>query len=379
MPPLRIPFRRPVRCGNELAHLAACVQQARLCGGGEYSQRCEAWLTKRYGSARVLLTQSCTSALEIAAILARVEPGDEVILPSYTFPSVANAFVLRGARPVFVDVDPETLCITPKHIDAALGDRTRAIVAVHFGHGCEIEALVAQADAHGLVLVEDCALAFDTDRHARPLGSFAPLGTLSFHDTKDVVAGEGGALLINDPALVERAEYIYEKGTDRLRFARHEVPRYSWCDVGGSHAPSELVAAFLYAQLEASAALRMRRGELVARYRRGLATLVDQGVAMPAADGNVHLLCLVLRDDGERDRLAAWLRARGIESARHYVPLHSTRYGQEVGRCATTMEVTDRLDRRLLRLPLYPALLDEEVDEVVAALLDFFASRATAG
>lgn len=297
-------------------------------------------------------------------------------MPSYTFPSLANAFVLRGASPVFVDVCEHSLCLDPLSLEAACSSKTRAIAVVHFGAGCEIEEVLSFADSRDLAVVEDTALAFNTKRGDRFCGSFATMGTLSFHDTKDVSAGECGALLVRDASLVERAHVLLEKGTNRVRFARREVRRYEWQDLGGSYSPSELCSAYLSVQLEAADRIRARRLDLVQRYREGFEDLEREGeLKLPNARHNAHMFCILLEDDAQRDSCRDHLASRGIASARHYVPLHMSPYGRKIGRVAGAMPVTESLDRGLLRLPLYPDLADGELDDVVACVRDFLRVR----
>lgn len=375
--PFRIPFRRSFTSGREVLHIQRAIARGELGGGGTYGAKCQEWLCERYGSRRALLTTSCTAALEMAALLVGVEPGDEVIMPSYTFPSLANAFLLRGARPVFIDVCNESLCLDPRELEGALTEKTRAIALVHVGSACEIDEITSFAHAHDLCVIEDTALAFNTPLDdGRLAGTFGSLGALSFHATKDISAGEAGALLINDPALIERAEIVWEKGTNRRKFVRNEVSRYEWHDIGGSFAPSELVAAYLFAQLEAADHVRARRLEIAARYRRGLRPLISSGrIRIAGAADDAHMLCLVTARSEDRDDLRRDLASHGIEASRHYAPLHSTSFGRNNSRVASSMTVTKKLDSCLLRLPLYPSLTQDEVDSVVDAVLDSYRSR----
>jgi dTDP-4-amino-4,6-dideoxygalactose transaminase len=376
---MRIPFNKPFIVGNELAYIAKAVEAGHLSGDGPYTRACHAWLEQRLGTRKALLTHSCTAALEMAAILADVGPGDEVIMPSYTFVSTANAFALRGGVPVFVDVRRDTLNLDEGLVEAAVTPRTRAIVAVHYaGVPCAMEALCAIAERHGLLLIEDAAQALLAADGGRALGAIGQLGCLSFHETKNVISGEGGALLVNDPALVERAEIIREKGTNRAKFFRGQVDKYTWVDIGSSYLPSELIGAFLYAQLEHADEIMAVRRRLWERYRALLAPLERDGRAeLPQAPdgrcpGNGHLFHLLTGSLAQRTALIAFLKARGILAVFHYVPLHSSPAGLRLGRAAGPMEVTDDIAARLLRLPLYYGMTDAEQDEVAAAVLEFY-------
>ncbi|HYC87683.1 MAG TPA: dTDP-4-amino-4,6-dideoxygalactose transaminase [Thermoanaerobaculia bacterium] len=349
---MSIPFRRLHLTGRELDYVREAIDSGCLGGDGPFTRRCEAWLEANTGCAKAFLTHSGTGALEMAAILADVQPGDEVILPSFTFPSTANAFVLRGATPVFVDVAADTLTIDPQRVAAAVTPRTRVIVPVHYGGTApDVEAL----RAHGLLLVEDAAQSLLATPPA------APLAAVSFHETKNVSAGEGGALLVNDPRFIERAERVREKGTDRAAFLRGEVEAYTWVDVGSSYAPGELAAAFLLAQLERAHEITARRVAIWNRYHAALH-------GPQAAAGNGHLYYVLLESEEARRQTIARLAAQGIAAALHYVPLHSSAAGQRFGRVAGPMTVTDDISRRLLRLPLWPDMTDAQVDAVIAAL-----------
>jgi dTDP-4-amino-4,6-dideoxygalactose transaminase len=381
---VKIPFNKPFVIGAELENIARAVREGHLSGDGPFTLRCHRWLEERLGAKRALLTHSCTAALEMAAILCDLEPGDEVIMPSFTFVSTANAFVLRGAVPVFVDVRSDTFNLDERLTAAAVTPRTKAIVPVHYaGVACEMDALMALARARGLLVVEDAAQGVLAGYKGRMLGSIGHLGCLSFHETKNVISGEGGALLVNDERLVARAEVIREKGTNRAQFFRGEVDKYSWVDIGSSFLPSELVGAFLWAQLEQAEAINAKRMRLVAAYRSGLEPLAQRGaLALPRPEpagvtGNGHMFYVLLADLAARTRLIAHLKARGIHSVFHYVPLHSSPAGRRFGRAAGPMTVTDDVSDRLLRLPLYYDLSESEVAAIVAAIADFFGGRPT--
>lgn len=328
------------------------------------------------GAAGVLLTHSCTAALEMAALLADIQPGDEVIMPSYTFVSTANAFVLRGGIPVFVDIREDTLNIDENLIESAITPRTKAIVPVHYaGVACEMGVIMDIAKRHGLMVIEDSAQALGSDYHGRKLGTIGDLAAFSFHETKNIVSGEGGALVINNPRFMERAEIIREKGTNRSRFFRGEVDKYTWVDIGSSYLPSELVAAFLYAQLQSVDEINNRRMAIWNRYhemfREGLG--LDESIRLPSvAEGithNAHLFHLITRDPDEQERVLAGLKASGISAVFHYVPLHSSDAGRRFGRLGSGMQVTDSLSARLVRLPLYPDLRESEVVEIAEKTL----------
>jgi dTDP-4-amino-4,6-dideoxygalactose transaminase len=380
---VKIPFNKPFIIGAELRNIRQAVREGHLSGDGPYTRRCHRWLEERLGAKRALLTHSCTGALEMAAILCDLQPGDEVIMPSFTFVSTANAFVLRGAVPVFVDVRDDTFNLDERLVGAAVTPKTKVIVPVHYaGVACEMDALMALARSRGLLVVEDAAQGLLAEYRGRKLGAIGHLGCLSFHETKNVISGEGGALLVNDERFIARAEIIREKGTNRNQFFRGEVDRYSWVDIGSSYLPSELVGAFLWAQLERARAINMKRAGLCAAYRKGLARLAARGVlALPqpepaGATGNAHMFYVLLKDRATRARLIAHLGQRGIHSVFHYVPLHSSPAGRRYGRAAGPMAVTDSVSERLLRLPLYFDLGKLQVARIVAAIAQFFDGRS---
>ncbi len=379
---MKIPFNKPSAVGAELANIADALARGHLSGDGYYTKRCHQWLEQRLGCRRALLTHSCTGALEMAAILCDLAPGDEVIMPSYTFVSTANAFALRGATPVFVDIRADTLNIDERLIEAAITPRTRAIVVVHYaGVACEMDAIMATARRHNLLVVEDAAQALLATYKNRNLGTLGELGCVSFHETKNLLSGEGGALLVNDERLVERAEIIREKGTDRSRFLRGEIDKYSWVDLGSSYLPSELIAAFLDAQFAHSDAVIARRRAVWQRYYAGLGALGAAGlIELPRRDyddcqPNGHLFFVLTDTLATRLALAAHLRAHDILSVSHYVPLHSSPAGRQRGRVSGSMKVTDDISDRLLRLPIYYSISDAEVDVVIDAVRGFFKTR----
>lgn len=370
-----IPFNRPFRTGLEGRYISEAIASGRLSGDGPFTRRCTEWLERSIGCSKVLLTHSCTAALEMASILAGVGPGDEVIMPSYTFVSTANAVVLRGGIPVFVDIQPDTLNIDESLIENAITSRTRSISPVHYaGVACDMDAIMGIARRHGLVVAEDAAQGIGATYKGKPLGTIGQLGCISFHETKNVISGEGGALLVNDPALHERAEIIREKGTDRSRFLLGQVDKYSWVDIGSSYLPSELVAAFLLAQLEQSDEINRRRGEIWNRYHEAFAELEKAGkLHRPVVPDNVvhnaHIYYVLVRDLATRTRVIDRLKKRGVGTVFHYVPLHSSPAGRRFGRIASAMAVTESIADRLLRLPLWPDMSDD-VSTIIAAAID---------
>jgi dTDP-4-amino-4,6-dideoxygalactose transaminase len=368
--PLRLPFTRVHLTGREADYIAQVMETNHFAGDGPFTSRCEAWLQQTVGSARVLLTHSGTAALEMAAILSGVGEGDEVIMPSFTFSSTANAFVLRGARPVFVDVDRRTLNIDPAAAAAAVTPRTRAIVPVHYaGEAADMDAIESIARDADAMIIEDAAQALLSSYRGRPLGGIGTLGALSFHQTKNIASGEGGALLINDPRLIERAEIVWEKGTNRSRFHRGEVDKYTWVDIGSSYLPGELIAAFLFAQLEQAESITAKRLALWDRYHAALEWLEQEGrLVRSASRGNGHIYYVLLRSIEERTEVIDALRGKGIYAVFHYVPLHSAPAGMRYGRTHGTLSVTDDVSDRLLRLPLWPDMTGDDVTFVADAL-----------
>jgi dTDP-4-amino-4,6-dideoxygalactose transaminase len=374
-----IPFNKPFLTGRELDYIRQAHEAHHLSGDGTFTRRCSEWLARFTGARLALLTHSCTAALEMAAILAEVGPGDEVIMPSFTFVSTANAFVLRGAIPVFVDVRPDTLNIDEARIEAAITRRTKAIVVVHYaGVACEMDAITSIARRHGLMLIEDAAQALGASYRGRPLGSFGELAALSFHETKNLISGEGGALLVNAPGLAARAEMVREKGTNRSAYFRGEVDKYTWVDVGSSFLPSDIIAAFLWAQLEQAEAITERRRALWGRYHEAFADLEQAGratrpVVPQYASANAHSYFLLLADLERRQRFIDTLRPQGVHCVFHYVPLHSSPAGRKLGRASGKLPVTDSVAERLVRLPLWIGLeahQDYVIDRCRRALAD---------
>jgi len=376
-----IPFNRPHLTGREFAYIDEAIHGGQLSGNGRFTRRCHALLERQLGARRVLLTHSCTAALEMAALLLDLAPGDEIILPSYTFVSTANAFVLRDAVPVFVDIRPETMNLDERLIEAAITSRTKAIVAVHYGGvACDMDRVMDIAARHGLAVVEDAAQALGATYKGRPLGSIGQLGALSFHETKNVISGEGGALIVNDDRFSARAEILWEKGTNRSGFFRGEVEKYTWVDVGSSFLPSEVTAAFLLAQLEDADAILRRRLQLWDRYYTlfGDPSLVVLDIGRPHVPAgcrhNAHMFYVLLPEGIDRPALLRAMNERGVNTVFHYVPLHSSPAGRRFGRTSGDLAVTDRLSARLIRLPLWADMADADQDLVV----EVFASSLAA-
>jgi dTDP-4-amino-4,6-dideoxygalactose transaminase len=373
---LPIPFNRPSLAGRELDYLRDAVARGHLSGDGHYTRRCHALLEEILGAPRVLLTTSCTHALELAALLLDIRPGDEVIVPAFTFVSTINAFVLRGATPVFVDIRPDTLNLDERQVTARLSPRTRAIVPVHYaGVACAMEPILAAAARSGAAVVEDNAHGLFGLYRGRKLGTFGALSTLSFHETKNVFCGEGGALVVNDPALGERAEILREKGTDRSRFFRGEIDRYTWVDVGSSYLPSDLLAAFLLGQLEEREAIQERRRRIWERYREELSGwAAARCIRLPEVPAECvqpyHLFYLLLPSLAERTALIARLKERGVHAVFHYQPLHLSAMGRRFGGRPGDCPVAESVSDRLLRLPCFSGLTELEQGRVIAALLE---------
>jgi dTDP-4-amino-4,6-dideoxygalactose transaminase len=376
--PPRIPFNRPFVAGKELYYIAQAVMGGHLAGDGAFSKRCSEWMEEEFSAHRVLLTHSCTAALEMAALLCDIGPGDEVIMPSYTFVSTANAFVLRGATIRFVDIRPDTLNIDERAIESAINPRTRAIVPVHYGGvGAEMDTIMRLANEHGLVVIEDAAQGVTSTYRDRYLGTIGHLGAFSFHETKNLISGEGGALVVNDERYVERAEIIREKGTNRSQFFRGQVDKYTWVDIGSSYLPSEIVAAFLFAQLEEAESICTTRKAIVSRYAHLLRPLESRGLLqLPFCPShcrhNAHMFSVILRSPAERDALLQHLKDRGILAVFHYVPLHTSPMGQRMGYEEGQLPITEDLSRRLARLPCYFGLSEEDQDRVVGEVFAFF-------
>ncbi|MEW5291481.1 dTDP-4-amino-4,6-dideoxygalactose transaminase [Erwinia papayae] len=374
-----IPFNAPPIVGSELEYMQSAMGSGKLCGDGGFTRRCQQWMENKFGSKKVLLTPSCTASLEMAAILINIQPGDEVIMPSYTFVSTANAFVLRGATIVFVDIRPDTLNIDERLIEAAITDKTRAIVPVHYaGVGCEMDAIMALAEKYRLWVVEDAAQGVMSTYKGKALGTIGHIGCFSFHETKNYTAGgEGGATLINDPALVERAEIIREKGTNRSQFFRGQVDKYTWRDIGSSYLMADLQAAYLWAQLEAAKRINDQRLRLWQHYFTALQPVAASGrISLPslppACQHNAHMFYIKLRDNDDRTALIAWLKEAEILAVFHYIPLHASPAGERFGRFHGDDRYTQSESERLLRLPLFYNLSDNNQQTVINSLLSYF-------
>jgi dTDP-4-amino-4,6-dideoxygalactose transaminase len=377
----RVPFNRPTRVGRELEYIREAVEQLHISADGAFTRRCVSFLEERTGASSALLTHSCTGALELSALLLEIEPGDEVVMPSFTFVSTATAFALRGAVPVFVDVREDTLNIDEAEVEDALTARTRAIVAVHYaGVPCELDTLTAIAGGHGIPLVEDAAHALGSTYRGKPAGSFGALAALSFHETKNLTAGEGGALLINEPALEERATTLRDKGTDRRRFVLGDVDRYTWVDLGSSYGLSDLNAAFLWAQLEHADEVDADRLRTWQRYHDALEPLENVGrlrrpVVPPGCEHNGHLYYVLLESGDERAPTIERLGDRGVNAVFHYSPLHLSAAGRRYGRAHGSLERTTSASERLLRLPLWFGMTEAEVGQVVDGLQTALGAR----
>jgi dTDP-4-amino-4,6-dideoxygalactose transaminase len=371
----KILFSKPHIAHRELDYLKQALQTGTLSGNGPFTQECQTWLTQLTGCKQALLTHSCTAALEMTAILADIQPGDEIIMPSYTFVSTANAFVLRGGVPVFVDIRPDTLNIDETKIAEAITSRTKAIVPVHYaGVACEMSKILAIAKQHQLFVIEDAAQGILSSYYGQPLGSFGHLSAFSFHATKNLVSGEGGAVLVNHDEWVERARIIWEKGTNRFQFHEGKVDKYTWVDVGSSFLPSELNAACLLGQLEVAQGITDARLKIWERYHIAFEDLAESALirrpTIPeGCQHNAHIYYLILPDTNTRNRLIETLDKDGIKAVFHYVPLHNSPAGQKYGHTPFPLTVTEDLASRLVRLPLHPGLTPADVDRVIDTVL----------
>ena len=371
-----IPFNKPYMTGRELGYIAEAHANGHLAGDGVFTRRCHTWLEKRIGCHKALLTHSCTAALEMTAMLAGIRAGDEVIMPSYTFVSTANAFALRGAVPVFVDVRPDTFNIDETLIEAAITERTRVIVPVHYaGVACEMDTIMQIAQRHNLMVIEDAAQGIMSTYKGRPLGSIGHLAALSFHETKNIISGEGGALLINDIRFIERAEIIREKGTNRSQFFRGHVDKYTWIDLGSSYLPSDIIAAFLWAQMEEADSITQRRLDLWHRYHELLYPFeLDQILRRPiipaGCQHNAHMYYILLKSLGHRTELIDRLKENGVHAVFHYVPLHTSPAGKKFGRPCGSMKHTDHASDQLLRLPLWIGI--HSLEKIIELIADVF-------
>ena len=368
-----IPFNKPYMTGKELLYIAEAHSIGVLAGDGPFTKKCHAWLEANTGTKKAFLTHSCTAALEMAAILADIQPGDEVIMPSYTFVSTANAFVLRGAIPVFVDIRSDTLNIDEMLIEAAITPRTKVVVPVHYaGVACEMDVIMDIASRHNLLVVEDAAQAVMSTYKGKSLGTIGHLGAYSFHETKNIISGEGGALLVNDDYLVERAEIIREKGTNRSRFFRGQVDKYTWVDIGSSYLPSEVIAAFLWAQMEEAQSITQRRLAIWHRYHEAFAISEESGklrrpIVPEGCQQNAHMYYVLLESLEKRTHAIAQLKEAGVNSVFHYVPLHNSPAGKKFGRSIGELPNTENFSDRLLRLPLWIGV-ENHLDIVIGNL-----------
>ena len=374
----KIPFNKPYLTGRELRYMRHAHSLGQLAGNGYYTQKCQGWIEKNIGTKKSLLTHSCTSALEMSAILSRIGPKDEIIMPSFTFVTTASSFVLRGAVPVFVDIRADTLNINEDLIEEAITPKTRAIIVVHYaGVGCEMDKIKEVAKKHNLLVLEDAAQAFLAKYKGKYLGTIGDIAAISFHETKNIISGEGGAILINNEKYVEPAEIVWEKGTNRNKFLRGEVDKYTWVDIGSSYLPSEMVAAFLFAQLEKSRKIIRRRRKIWSTYHERFLPLEKAGylrrpIVPQECKHNGHIYYVHLKNIAVRTKLIDFLKRRGILSVFHYIPLHSSPAGKKYCRFIGRLNVTNKVSNTLLRLPLFYEITNKEIEYVIQWLKDFF-------
>ncbi len=375
---IRIPFNKPHLVGNELSFIRDAHSLGRLAGDGYYTKKTQKWMEDRFGCDMSLLTHSATAAIEMMAILAKIEPGDEIIMPDYTFVSTANAFVLRRGVPVFVDIRPDTLNINEQLIERAITKKTKAIVPVHYaGMGCEMDMIRAVAKKHKLLVLEDAAQGFLAKYKDRYLGTIGDMSAFSFHETKNVISGEGGALLVNNKKFTERAQIIREKGTNRTKFFQGKIDKYTWVDIGSSYLPGEITAAFLMAQLEKATEINKKRMFIWNRYHKELSDLEKKGrlrrpIVPPHITHNAHLYYILTNNAKERINLMEYLKKHGILAVTHYVPLHSSPGGRKFGRSCGSVKVTDGAANTLIRLPLFYDLTTREQGDVLGAIHDYY-------
>ena len=377
---MRIPFNRPFIVGKELEYISKAVSNGHISGDGPFTKKCQELMEKKFSAPKVLLTHSCTAALEMAAILINIQPGDEVILPSFTFVSTANAFVLRGAKLVFVDIRNDTLNIDETLIESHITKKTKAIVAVHYaGVACEMDTVMDIARRHKIHVIEDAAQGVNATYHGKFLGTLGHLGCYSFHETKNFISGEGGALAINDDKFLERAEIIREKGTNRSKFLNGETDKYTWVDLGSSYLPSDIISAFLYAQLEEADKITSKRKEIFQTYFRGLSELANtHKIHLPHTpsniDGNAHMFYCILTSPAERTNLIQFLKNKNIIAFFHYIPLHSSPMGVCHSSNKCVLPITESIAERVLRLPCYFEMTKEDCHAVISAIEEFFES-----
>jgi dTDP-4-amino-4,6-dideoxygalactose transaminase len=378
---MEIPFNRPFIIGKELSYIAQSVLNGHISGDGPFTKKCQALMEEKFNARKILLTHSCTAALEMAAILCEVGPSDEVMMPSYTFVSTANAFYIRGAKIVFIDIRPDTLNIDETKISEAITKFTKVIVPVHYGGvGCGMGTLMDIARRHHLYVVEDAAQGMNAKWNDQFLGTIGDIGAFSFHETKNLICGEGGAISINSEQFIERAEIIREKGTDRSKFFRGEVDKYTWIDIGSSYLPSDILAAFLYAQLENMDKINNRRKEIFNAYYQQLAPLAERGflklpVVAPGCGSNSHMFYIILKDEETRNALMNYLKSKGILAIFHYLPLHLSPIGRSMGYGKGQFPVTESISGRLLRLPFYYDLKEREQIKITGFIERFLKKR----
>lgn len=373
----KISFNKPHLTNKEIGYIKHAHDLGQLAGDGFYTKKCHEWIEKNIGS-KALLTHSCSTALEMMAILSKVKPGDEIIMPSFTFVTTANAFVLRGAKPVFVDIREDTLNIDERLIANAITSKTKAIVVVHYaGVSCDMDAIKEIAKKNSLLLLEDAAQGFLSKYKGQYLGTLGDMGGISFHETKNIISGEGGVLLVNNKKFSELAEIVREKGTDRSKFMRGQVDKYTWVDIGSSYLPGEIVAAFLYAQLEQAYEITQKRISIWNKYHEKLKDLEEEGLIrrpfIPSySDHNGHLYYLLVNEEKIRNNLIKFLKKRGIYAPFHYVPLHSSLAGKKYARFDGNMEITNRISGSLIRLPLFYDIKSSDIEYIVKSIYDFF-------
>jgi dTDP-4-amino-4,6-dideoxygalactose transaminase len=375
----KIPFNKPYLTGRELSYISEAHLAGQLAGDGKFTKRCQQWLQDLGGSSRALLTHSCTAALEMAAILCDIKEGDEIIMPSYTFVSTANAFVLRGGVPVFVDIRPDTLNIDELQIEEAITSKTKAIVAVHYaGVACEMDRITEIAKKHNLFVIEDAAQACLSTYKGRQLGSIGDLGCFSFHETKNIISGEGGALLVNNKNMIERAEIIREKGTDRSRYLRGEVDKYTWSDIGSSYLPGEVIAAFLWAQMEEAQAITRQRISIWHNYEKQLkefGSLFKLPYLPEECQHNAHMYYLINKSSNNRDDILKFMNNAGVNCVFHYVPLHSSPYGKKITKRQIHLPITDFVSANIIRLPLWLGLEQVMQKQIVSQLIKIISTE----
>ncbi len=374
---IKIPFNRPFIIGKELEYIAQAVSDGHISGDGIFTKKCHALLEEKFNAKKVLLTTSCTAALEMAALLINIEPGDEVILPSFTFVSTANAFCLRGAKPIFVDIEDKTLNINPDLIEAKITNKTKAIVPIHYaGIGCDMEKIMGIASKYNIPVVEDAAQGVNSKYKGKYLGTIGQLGAFSFHETKNFICGEGGALVINDERFIERAEIVREKGTNRSKFWRGQVDKYTWVDIGSSYLPSDILAAYLYAQLESMDKITVIRRKIYEYYLKKLSPLEERGLLrLPHTPSwcqpNYHMFYILLQTEEIRNGLMKTLKDNGIMAVFHYLPLHTSPMGKEFGYEERELPITEDVSKRLLRLPFYNDLTESDQERIVTIINNF--------